>query len=354
MCERLFSLDGHTGPILSIGTDQSDSNIICSGSEDATVRLWDLRCKKSTNAIVCFDKKEVTSVIFGSKKGQREIFATAYNKLYKFDARNLSNAVLIHEYKKSVSITDDDELNEVSLNHDQTLISTSDDSGAVTILTTDDFVTLTQFPAQDDLCTSAKFVPKTPSELMSCGTDCRWRYWRVSRTQQARAAAAKGESATSVCAVAQLREWHASEATATAAAQVINPPYAHHVAFDASGRSAAVALGDGRVAVCRDIARPQLESFSAHASATSAVCFVEKNCKPLIASVGDDGWMYLHQRQARASKSKSRFAGGVTANWKQCAAVQVGAKLNVVATTSWILFVGDTNACVNVYSVKAG
>ena len=44
----------------------------------------------------------------------------------------------------------------VSLNHDQTLISTSDDSGAVTILTADDFVTLTQFPAQDDVCVFAQ------------------------------------------------------------------------------------------------------------------------------------------------------------------------------------------------------
>jgi hypothetical protein len=91
--------------------------------------------------------------------------------------------------------------------------------------------------------------------VLSCGTDCAWRRWR----SDVRASAAN--------------EWHAPEQSGNNSntTQMINPAYAHAIAVEASGRRAAVALGDGRIAMCADLSRAPVRAFPAHSAAASTV-----------------------------------------------------------------------------------
>jgi Prp8 binding protein len=83
-CERVKRLKGHSSFVNSIDVSKKDSRLICSGSDDATVKVWDRRKK---GHVFDFDSKfPVLSVAFNENGDQ--IFSSGIdNEIKVWDTR---------------------------------------------------------------------------------------------------------------------------------------------------------------------------------------------------------------------------------------------------------------------------
>ena len=82
------SLRGHKAAVNAVAFESE--NIFATGSDDSTVRVWDLRTHKSTRCMFgCFNGKAVDSVTFGGHERHcgQVLYAAAGQHIYGFDLR---------------------------------------------------------------------------------------------------------------------------------------------------------------------------------------------------------------------------------------------------------------------------
>lgn len=72
------------------------NTIVASGSDDHTVRLWDLRAMSCTNCLDGFFHQRIVSICHNPRL-TRQLFIACGNKVMEFDVRNLSNVVSLYE-----------------------------------------------------------------------------------------------------------------------------------------------------------------------------------------------------------------------------------------------------------------
>lgn len=77
----------HSAPINCIKKSHQ-SNIFASGSDDSTIRIWDLRKRRSNKLIRgCFTNDAINCIAF-NPKNEYQITATTNSSIYSFDLRN--------------------------------------------------------------------------------------------------------------------------------------------------------------------------------------------------------------------------------------------------------------------------
>jgi WD40 repeat protein len=199
-------LCGHTDDVACLAVQSNTSHSLASGSEDSTVRLWDLRAAAQSQCISCistiFKNEPVVSLAWHPTEEHR-LLAAAGCEVCECDLRKLSDApsaVLahrytaneVHQWRLSTELTANmqsssvltlrtmhafalmlqDEVNHLDVHCDGAYFSAADDTGAVRIY---DLKTKKSHRnlknAHTNLCSMALFRPKASGDLASAALD---------------------------------------------------------------------------------------------------------------------------------------------------------------------------------------
>ena len=253
-------LRGHKKEVLCLGSGdicdgQSFNSVggvyLLSGSEDATVRVWDMRQSKAVRCIKSFDGMAVTSVSFGRNK---TVFAAAGGKISQFDLR--TDSVLLTTSAETISICESgegdefangidqenvDEINQIAIDAKGKVMLCADDTGSITVVQLPNDSSTAQrgdsscnsFRAHSSICMAVAFRESPPSHVLTGGLDSIINLWNYKQP--------KGPLFT--FDMNKLRN------TSSNAAQLVNPPFVNSLATQPRSVLAAAALGNGSVPI---------------------------------------------------------------------------------------------------------
>ena len=241
MAPRL--LKGHRASVNCI--DATAPSTLATGSDDASVRIWDLRADKAVKSIVkCFGGP-VEAVRFHPHNAHL-LYAASGTAVYEFDLRG--DGVLVAAPAAVSERLATEDINALAVSPCGERLAAADDSGAVTLVETGRLrayrpPTLTG--AHTNLVNAVAFHPTDRAALVSGGFDCQLCTWDLSRP-----GAGGGGAPRAVVHAGQLG------AAAGAGNPTINPPFVQCVAYVRAQRGhagpalgVAVALGDGSIKV---------------------------------------------------------------------------------------------------------
>lgn len=231
----LEKLRGHRG---SVSCLTSYDDCIVSGSEDKTVRLWDLRTRKTFKCInSCFS--DAIEDVQLNPKDRNYLFVASGSQLLSFDTRfdGVINREPIATYNNV------GEINRLSLSPKEPLIAIGDDSNDIRIVSYSNNGELFENSAvyrakllrrgHTSLVNALSFRSTNPKELFSGGFDCVGNIWDTGL--------AKVKTSINL-AVNNIEEGDGCN-------RMFNPPHVHAGQYLDSGKAIIVALGDGSVSL---------------------------------------------------------------------------------------------------------
>jgi WD40 repeat protein len=223
-------LKGHKECINCIDSTTSSRNLIASGSDDKSVRLWDIRTNKAIKCVVqCFESS-VEAVKF-SVSNDNILFAASSNSLFNFDLRK--DGIII---KSPVSVTTDaatDEINTIAVSMSGDFVAVGDDSGVATILETNNLKSYKpkRLNGHNSLVNAIAFSPVNPNGFVTGGFDCLLSTWDLDNPNSPKSSVNMAK--LTLC----------TESTTKS----INPPFVQNLSYIFQGQAIVVALGDGSV-----------------------------------------------------------------------------------------------------------
>lgn len=267
-------LSGHKKDINCLDTKYNDSNLLVSGSDDETIRLWDLRTNKTQKCFLrCFNAP-IESTRFGFKNDY-SLYAASHQQIYTFDIRMGEVLITTPIGKLDLAVDDlNDEINAMELHPKQDFLAVSDDSGAVTVFPLDftntpilvneagvRFKKLTR--KHTSVVGALSFRPKSQREIISGGFDCQSCLWDFSRGRPLNSVLfTTGASSTSP---------ETQQPTSISPMNIINPPFVHAIGFTGSGREIVCALGDGSLRLLQSPDCTPLHAVQAHTAMATAL-----------------------------------------------------------------------------------
>ncbi|PRP88874.1 hypothetical protein PROFUN_00342 [Planoprotostelium fungivorum] len=343
---RCAKLIGHKDTVLCMDNTHQIGNLLCSGSEDGTLRLWDLKTVnrgepyselRAIRSLVVPSKEAVTGVALRhleEKKNRKapvkpagtfdsheeyQVYVAAESQLFRFSLEGTSivlrDPYIVHPYNT-------EEINQVSICHGY--LAACDDSGQVKVLDIEQgekapklYKTLTG--QHTNICSSAVFRSGKNSEVITCGQDCRVVIWDVSTTR----AVATFDTNKSVKVEENQGKF-----------QMVNPPLAHCVAVSPEGNAAAVALADCSISIYHIPTKKQLEELKEfHTAGVCQVLFYRSSSDDAtyLVSGGNDGKINVWRVPA-SHILHPRPKATVTENCIHIASVSHGSKIN------WLTF----------------
>jgi WD40 repeat protein len=120
-----YLLKGHKAQVFAVGF--TPEGILYSGSEDGTIRLWDLRTHKASQCVVC--ESAVIDVDFMDNL----LYCASGNSIYTYDLRMIpSNTKLIRTFVNKQTF-DIDEISAFKCHHKASYYAVADDNGGLYI-----------------------------------------------------------------------------------------------------------------------------------------------------------------------------------------------------------------------------
>ncbi|CAM0140873.1 unnamed protein product [Umbelopsis sp. WA50703] len=245
-------------------------DLLASGSEDQTCRIWDIRTCKAVKA---FAKQgsAVNSVKFATKTGVPNFYMAVGSKVLVFDLRN-TDMILSepsHTYQES-----GDEINTIDVNEKNNFLCTADDLGEVKVIDLESHKLYKQFRSKHkNLCMEARFRPRKPWELWSGGMDTAIMQWDISRG-----------SVSSV---------YDTNNTDPNAQQMVNPPFVYALRFHPNGEWVASGLGDGSVHLLKMSSKSkkveEKRLSDSHGTIVNSLAFEDQSKQPLLWSGSANG-----------------------------------------------------------------
>ncbi|OMJ90508.1 hypothetical protein SteCoe_7095 [Stentor coeruleus] len=158
----LTYLKGHNADVNSLSTS---GNIMASGSDDGTVRIWDLNTHKSVRRVTdefFFPSKSVENVSLSGFS----LFTSTESRLFLFDIRNPSKILVT----QSISThTFSDEISQISQINNIGCLSL--DNGEIVIFNTNTLEIQSIYQCHNNICSSAQIISE--NYIISGGFDCR-------------------------------------------------------------------------------------------------------------------------------------------------------------------------------------
>ncbi|GAN07531.1 conserved hypothetical protein [Mucor ambiguus] len=201
----LHSLKGHQAPVLTVEYAKESflgQDLLASGSEDNTCRVWDLKSKKVLKGIKNLD----APVLIYDLRSEDTI---------------ITEPIQVYEFSN-------DEINSIDINENNKFLVTADDEGVVNIvdLGTHKIYKKTS-KKHNSICMSAKFRAKKPWEVWSGGMDSKIYEWDFSRGLPT-----------------NIYDMTPKEPSAT---QMFNPPFVYKITTSPDGEWVAASLGDSTI-----------------------------------------------------------------------------------------------------------
>lgn len=268
-------LTGHRGEVRTLHCPVGDERL-ASGSEDGTVRVWDLNAGRTARALILTSEPDcaVNAVCMGATPGAASnlVFAAAGVHVFGFDLR--APGLVLHDPERRLVDVARDEIGHLLLDEASGVLAAADDAGEVHLLDTRaGRPTLTLSGVHTSICSWVAFRPGVGSELCSVGLDAlcvRWD-WRLAACVDAWQLAQR--HAGWAAASASGSGFGEAVTSSTPCGQVLNPRHAHCVSFAPDGEVLAVALGDGSVEVRLAESGQPVAAVDAHRAAASQAHF---------------------------------------------------------------------------------
>jgi WD40 repeat protein len=242
-------------------------DLLLSGSDDNSVRIWDLTTSKSIKALLAFDSDAPTSITHSSTDDNK-IYVSHGTKISTFDLRRpeilLKQAETTYNYCK-------DEINDIQLfsNDKLNYLISCDDLGTINFYDMKENVInecVGTVKGHANIASTIKLLPAA-SQVLSGGLDCKVIQWDIQKR----------------------RAVHTYNVNEVVTKQLINPPYVHHLSTTNDAKYFAAALGNGSVPVYDTSSYEQLGILEdAHAVVVSHVLFLNDSPQSLLTA-GNDG-----------------------------------------------------------------
>ncbi|XP_040858900.1 WD repeat-containing protein 53 isoform X1 [Ochotona curzoniae] len=271
---------GHSSPILCLNA--SKEGLLASGAEGGELTAWgeDGNLLGHTQFPGADD---VTSVIFSSSCPTK-LFASHGETISVLDVRALK-ACVDHFH------VNEEEINCLSLNENENLLASADDSGAIKILDLESKKVSRSLKRHSNICSSVAFRPQRPLSLVSCGLDMQVMLWNLQKARP--------------LWITNLEEDKAEEAEGPQSpGQLLNPALAHSVSVASCGNVFSCGAEDGKVRIFKvmGIKCEQELGFRGHSLGVSQVCFLPESY--LLLSGGNDGMIRLWDVSSEIEKKQ--------------------------------------------------
>jgi WD40 repeat protein len=269
-------LRGHKDAIVSLDSPD-DSDILLSGSEDGTLRLWDLRTKLTSIRLI---RTSNIGDMGYCRLRDNLVSASVGSKLFGFDLRQCES-IIVTNPTLCFPASGDDDINDYHADGDFFLLPT--DSGHIRKVNKATFKEEHSSDLHSNIASVCRLLP-CGDQLVSGGYDCRL---ATARLGLSGLEAGKDFSVSSLIPIDEDEDGYHS-------GQTINPPFVTGLEVSPNKQQLAVALGDGSVFAMDlrkggskiDTRRPAWGGVSVHAASVASICW---SCdSESLWSVGND------------------------------------------------------------------
>lgn len=344
------SLSGHKGNVNCLHTLD---NLLYSGSDDKTVRIWDIRTGKTEKCFTSCFGEPVDSICTANNN---EFYVACGNQVFSFDLRNYEANQVIIKSPSSVVCNlegDDNSINSMNINSAGSMLAVSDDSykiGVYSINTENSSgadvgqccyrqeYMLDDSNIHSSMISSLMFPTKHMKQssicLISGGFDGVLSLWDIGKNHVIRANVLNFNTATVA---------NGGGVQSTNSNQIVNPPYIHQLE-PILHTGVACAIGDGSIGIVSAVVKDEQCKLklhhrieNAHDGMVTSLTSLGSNtlCSSGIDGIikiwdiqpGSGGSGKLNRRQ-RKKKFESDFPTHIETNCK--GTIQHGAKVNMM------------------------
>jgi len=273
--------NGHTKTVLTVAATNSPDVRLISGAEDGELAVW------STDGVRCHHWQianavgDVTAVAC-SRICSSLFYAACGVKIFCYDLRNLSS------YAQSYDVNED-EINDITLNEKENFLAAADDSNNIKIINLTDSKVFKTLRKHTNICSTVKFRPHRPWDLLSGGYDSKLIQWDFGKSR----AYCIMDMQEMGCVPDELDSY------------LVSPPFVHSIAVSVTGNTVAVGTENALVQLF-DASKRTLQlkhTFRAHRQGVSQVHCPVFSADKFVVSGGNDGRICVWDLECSSSSS---------------------------------------------------
>lgn len=329
-----------------------DDRLLLTGHDASTLKIWSTNDGTLSHSIQTSVLGGAVNCVCSSPSNEHQFAVSVEETVLLYDHRELAKPVHTFHFNQ-------EEVNQIDIHPKGNFLCACDDAGEIKVIDIENrklFKAL--FNQHSNICSTVKFHPCKPWEVVSGGLDCNLVRWDFSRGRP-------------LCTVSVIDE----EQRKQCGTYTVNPPMVH--SLDVVGRNPSVVcgLGNGSVAVYGLQGKTLVPkcSVSLHSASVAHVCCTEVQWgeagrKSLVISGGNDEKIVVSELREEQGQEQPSGHGAARRgkNWVSCKTqlklllqIDHGSKVNWIASSSDALkdrlcriYVADMTQCVSVYEVR--
>ena len=328
-----------------------DDRLLLTGHDASTWKIWSANDWSLLHSIQTSVLGGAVNSVCSSPSNEHQFAVSVEESVLLYDHRELAKPVHTFHFNQ-------DEVNQIDIHPKGNFLCSCDDAGEIKVVDIENgklFKTL--FNQHDNICSTVKFHPCKPWEVVSGGLDCNLVRWDFSRGRP-------------LCTVSVIDE----EQRKQCGTYTVNPPMVH--SLDVVGRNSSVVcgLGNGSVAVYGLQGKSLVPkcSISLHSASVAHVCCSQMTWggtegKPLVISGGNDEKIVVSELREEQGQEQPSGHGAARRGKRQVflkTQLKVLLQIDHRSKVNWIasldaqedrlcrIYVADQTQCVSVYEVK--
>jgi len=315
---------GHTKTVLTIASTNSPDVRLISGAENGELAIWSVDGSCCHQWQIADADGDISSVAC-SDICSNFFYVACGVKIYGYDLRNLSSCATSYD-------VNEEEINEITLNEKENFLAAAEDSNNIKVINLTDSKVFKTLRKHTNICSSVRFRPHRPWELLSGGYDSKLIQWDFGKSR--------------ACCIMDMQEMGCVPDELDS--YVVNPPFVHSIAISLTGNTVAVGTENALVHLF-DASKRTLQlrhTLRAHTQGVSQVhCPVFAPDK-FVVSGGNDGRICVWDLECSSSSSVASN-GSISSNGQAVSLSGVSPALvkEIIHTekVNWIICAASAN-----------